>query len=291
MLVPPASTSITSRSLPNLASLHESALHGVFNPAYSRSCSRLADAPHGASKPDGDDTLWRNHPETFNRIREALLKFSNARVEEFSREPVGQGVDLSNGRHPKAAHFTQPSLTGCSLTSFLSATDGLLEHAFAHVADTKSRFIYLMDNPQWISPDERQQLFRKGLSLAQLAQIANRIFATHLPSWQATAIPATELPPSRLRGILANADRDQRFIVNYSGAALYDLSGSLGHFVHIDAFKQHAAGELWVHIVESANYRYPADPWIPFRYVHHAMSRPTGDGEARGLVILQRRDS
>ena len=286
---PLASASITSGSLPNLASLHDPKLHDVFNPRHGISCPRLSNASHLASRPDGDDTLWRNQPKTFDRIRTALLKFNNARVGKFSREPLGQRVDLSNGRQPKAAQFTQPSLTGCSLTSFLSATDGLLEHVFAHVTDTKGRFIYLMDNPQWISPDERQQLFRKGFSLAELAQIANRVFATHLPNWQATAIPSTELPPTRLHEILANANQDQRFIVNYSGAALFNLSGSLGHFVHVDAFKQHVSGELLVHIVESAHYRYPADPWIPLRHLHDAMSRLTASGEARGLIVLERR--
>ena len=291
MLIPPsASTSITSRSPLNLASLQEPKLRDVYNARRSRSCSRLPDTPHRASKPDGDDTLWRNHPKIFDRIRTDLLKFSNARVKKFSREPPGKRVDLSNGRQPKAVEFTQPSLTGCSLTSFLSATDGLFKHAFAHVDDTKLRFVHLIDNPHWISPDERQQLFRKGFSLEQLAQIANRVFATHLPTWEATPIHATELSLSQLRDMLANAHSDQRFIFNYSGAALYHLSGNLGHFVHADAFKQHA-GEFLVHIVESASYRYPADPWIPLGDVHDAMSRPTAHGEARGLIVLQRRVS
>lgn len=292
MLISPlASTSITSRSLPNLASLQEPKLREVLNRTHCISCSRLPDAPHCASKPDDIDTLWRNNPKAFDHIRTVLLKFSNARVEKFSREPLGQRVDLSNGRQPKAAEFTQPTLTGCSLTSFLSATDGLLEHAFSHVADTRSRFVYLINNPQWISPDECQQLFRKGFSLEQLAQIANRVFAMHLPTWQATPIHATELPLLQLRDMLVNAHPDQRFIFNYSGAALYHLSGNLGHFVHADAFIQRLSGELLVHIVESANYRYPADPWIPLKYIHDAMSGATANGEARGLIVLQRRVS
>lgn len=273
----------------NIAQPTQPKLRDVFNLPRSQSSPCVTYDEHSVPGPYGSGSLWLKDQDKHISIRAEWLGFNNERTELFCREPFGRRIDLTQGACPTAEAFTQPTQTGCSLTSLLSATHGLLDRVFPGAIDTKERFIRLLNNPFWFTTAECGQLFREGFSMAQLTDIANRVFATDLPTWKATAIPITELPLERIQELLLNATANQRFIANYSAATLYGLEGNLGHFAHIDAFKRGPCCNLFVHTVETANYRYVPSPWIRLDYLHEAMSRPTGSGLARGLIVLERR--
>jgi hypothetical protein len=237
-----------------------------------------------ASAPDAENTLWKRDPASFNVVRTKLLRINNSFSEKFSKEPGGTVVDLSKGNNVNAKDCTQPTFLSCNVTSILTATNDLLKHGFDRGATMKDKFEYFIDNI--LTKSERMQVFDKnGFCLKDIANIANRTFDAFHCNWEATPYFTPDTPFDKFSSLLTS-NKGNRFIVNFGAAFLYGIVGRAGHCAHIDKIKIDDNNQITVHLVESANYKYPENPWIPLPDLYKAMCKLGTDGNPRGFIIL-----
>ncbi|QHE92547.1 hypothetical protein PI93_015530 [Pandoraea fibrosis] len=226
--------------------------------------------------------LWRSNQEEFNKIRTDLLKIKNSQSREFSIEPKGKF--LATGSVTPPPHHTQPTSSSCNVTAFFSATNDILPEPFDSRKTALEKFISLIDGEE-ISQEEKSRFFTGGMSVSELADLANKIFKSTGVAWTATAVRSGNISTQELKNIIKNENND-RLLINFGTSSLYNPPGNGGHFGHILGSKE-VEGEMHIHLGETANYKYPEKPWIPLANLHRAMCQPSADGGSRGIVIIR----
>lgn len=179
---------------------------------------------------------------------------------------------------------TQPTSSSCSVTAFFSATNDILPEPFDSRKTAIEKFISLIDG-KGISQEEKSRFFSSGMNVDELAGLANRIFKSTGVAWAATAVHSEKISLQELKNLIKNENND-RLLINFGTSLLYNLPGNGGHFGHILGSKEDG-GEMYIHLGEPSNYKYPENPWIPLASLHHAMCQPGTDGGSRGIVIIR----
>jgi hypothetical protein len=256
-------------------------------PRRSQSLPNMHIAEFETSPPDGENSLWRKDQPKFNEMRGRLLRFENSFTRKFTKEPDGTVINISVGNDGDARSYTQPTLRSCTLTSLLSVAHDLLSSRFEPGATVKEKFVYMIDNV--LTEQERSQFFKSGFSLGELEEIANRTFKAFECNWGATAYSTPDTSFDKFSSLLQEG-KQNRFVVNFCGTFLYGLNVNIGHFTHVDKIKIDENKEIYAHLVEHANYKFPANPWIPLPDLYKAMSQLGTDGKPRGFLVFAKKE-
>lgn len=260
----------------------------------------IDDSTFSYAERSGGGTLWQTQPGEFNQIRKGLCQLNNEKVLQFATVPLGIEVNLSRGNPVTAQNYTQPTSRTCHLTSLLSATHDLLAPYFPEEATVTDK-LHRISNV--LTDEEREHLFTDGFSLQQLTDIGNRLVKKCDPPWEAKYFPT----PGTSRDTFVEQLKqlgDMRLIVNFGGASLYQLgkieryldryaphftSKNSGHFTHVDKMKKDENGNIHLHLVEHANYKYGDNPWIPLTELYESMKLPGTTGDSRGYMLLSKK--
>ena len=215
------------------------------------------------------------------------LGLAPVRAEVLSLSSASGMALLTSSEHrrdfaPLVNRFiTQATLSYCGVASAVMVLNSLNVPS-PPAAGYRSYRFWTQDNlfdrslPLSLTP---QQVGRRGMTLAQLAQLLNS------RGVDVTTFHASELSLDRFRSnLVAGLNRpDQRVLVNYLRPVVGQQGG--GHISPIAAW--HAATDQ-VLLLDVARYRYPAG-WIPVKTLWEASRTvDSASGKSRGLVIVQR---